>query len=950
MPLNVSQNNAVNQWISRMREEGFLLPDRRSLAGNTRYLIISCGGIGAEALFAVKKAFETALPQEQLAERVRFLAIDTDHYSQKQIKQIISPDGMARMIEVDALTTEQFILLSGTKARMAADRAGDTSQWISPELLDHLRYNHMLLDGYGASGVRQLGRLYLYADAHVITERIRCLAAQLTNGNPYSLQVFFLTGIAGGTGAGMVIDLPYLIRNALESMPGLAVPGLVTYGGFILLPPTCNSTRPDAIEHGNRNGYAALKEIDYYMTLAQRGERYSFTYFSGMPVTSEKNLFDSCYLLDGSMGNVICQNPRAAAIRHLSQSLLDMVTSEFHIGGAMIPTSEYLTQAGFPANVTVANYSVNYAPRDAGYVYSTLGMEEFAMPSDQIKAYVAKQMYDRIYHMSHKVDDVAAEDVRRFLQNVLKRGVKSMGDTVLSMKDETANWFADLDGYKRGPYFASSLLGAVAEEARLQHNKLKIMRICMASDQELDNIEKYAFHLRNNFCDICAAAMDGLKDLLDEQYGKVVQATPKGKFYSFIPRVMGSGWSGDSVIRYLDGLVNNASLRNVYLPLFQEMMEKFEAWTALACDKDSALAAKTMREFWNNQLDNLVNATFEDLLLKYYSANPDACYSPNNHAQTRQYLQAAARGVFAHLLGRADTAAPMASFTTDGLCPENFNSRSILIVPECAPNLYAELCNVAANSHLMCSVEVHLGTARDRVTCYRFYSSAPAFKLNWVCNAEEDYERSVLSMAGVGLHTSETVDGIRWLVFPNLLPRSSRDHLPRFQYVNGREVVLANYAADLFRNSQTLGLVSNVILAAPCHRIKVLPAEYLPGAELAGDIFQTPSRPNEHREALMAAVDRCASELHAILGFRTNFATPTEISQILSGAGVGFVIHDLFFPDSVLTVGPMDRMPEDWSEYLAGCMLRRKPQLMLRTEQTIMVMQKLLDKIYTAEA
>ena len=62
MSLNTTQQAAFDRQISRMKEDGFFLPARRSLAGDTRYLIVSYGGTGAAALFGVKRQFETILP------------------------------------------------------------------------------------------------------------------------------------------------------------------------------------------------------------------------------------------------------------------------------------------------------------------------------------------------------------------------------------------------------------------------------------------------------------------------------------------------------------------------------------------------------------------------------------------------------------------------------------------------------------------------------------------------------------------------------------------------------------------------------------------------------------------------------------------------------------------------------------------------------------------------
>ena len=89
MALEQQQQQMYEKRIQQMMDDGFFLPSGRSLSGDTRHLIISFGGTGADGLFGVKKAFETVLPPQQLNERVRFLAIDTDEKTQKFAQEVL---------------------------------------------------------------------------------------------------------------------------------------------------------------------------------------------------------------------------------------------------------------------------------------------------------------------------------------------------------------------------------------------------------------------------------------------------------------------------------------------------------------------------------------------------------------------------------------------------------------------------------------------------------------------------------------------------------------------------------------------------------------------------------------------------------------------------------------------------------------------------------------------
>lgn len=965
MALSTNQQNAFNRQISKMKEDGFFLPAQRSLAGDTRYLIISYGGTGAAALFGVKKYFENILPQDQVEKRVRFLAIDTDAATQKSTKKIQHADGTSEVIELDALTGDQFVQLSGGPARLCLDNDANVAQWINPQLRERIIHEKELLSGTGASGTRQIGRLTLYPSTNVaaVTAKIRKLVGELTNNNHHDLRVFILSGIAGGTGSGTVIDMTYLIRNTLESMPGNVdsaqknVPTRSKYCGFILLPPTGDSTDPVYVMRGNRNGYAALKEINYFMNIDARLGEYSLTYGNGQIVTSSKNIFDVCYLLDGTSDGVAFSNPRDKAITVLAESILDMVTaSQTTDEGAQVQTVDsFMNDQSSTRNGMVASKSIVNAMRDADYIYCALGHSEFAMPIHEIKAYVAKQMFDKIHGLFLNCENVDEDDVTAFLKNVLHKGAKTKSSTVKSMEEEIEAWFTNLSGGKGGPYFVVNLLRDVVEEVRRQRNKTRLFRLGTASDETLDYIEQYALYVNNSTFDVYTAAMTSLKDMMGDQYGVVVKATTNGNTYTFLPQSMGAIENADYVINYLNGLINKNSLFELTNALLREMIDNRAQWTALVSNEDLSVAPKAMRRFWNSQLDKIIRATIEDFLIKFYSGNPDAFYSPQNHNQTYPFLQQAATEIYNQMLGVGGSAQPMAGFTGKGLQPSDFNGHTYLLVPECAPNLYAELARIAAGAPAGLEVKVCTSLASDRISCYKQYTSIPAFKLAWVCDAEEDYERDIKTIAGVGVHMSETAGGNQWKTFPNLLPMSTWKSLPKVSYDNPRERALAERAVHLFERAEELKLTTVMQNVAGVqnldYSVDVLPQQYRPDDALFRDLDRCVEGTEVKRQKL-AAIDadaeRCAAALFAAVKDWGAATAETTVPGALGAAGIAFQKRPLAFSDSVLTVGPNDSKPDNWDEYMAKCMLRKLPDTMNEVSGTVMVMEKLMIKVSKA--
>ena len=959
MAFNPAQQATFDRQINRMKEDGFFLPAKRSLAGDTRYLIVSYGGTGADALFGVKKLFETVLPQNELDSRVRFLAIDTDIATQSQTKQVTNPDGTKQIVQLDALTNDQFFQLAGTPARLCLNDA-QVQTWINPQLRNNIETNMTYLDGTGASGTRQVGRLTLYPAVNIngITGKVQKLVGELTNGNAYPLRVFILSGIAGGTGSGTVIDLSYLLRHILENMPGNLdspnphVPVRTKYSGFILLPPTGTSTNPAYIKRGNRNGYAALKEINYFMNLITRGGEYKLVYGNAETVRSEKNIFDTCYLTDGTTAaGVAYHDPRGESVRVLAESILDMVTaSQVTAGGDKVQAVDsFMSDHAATRNGMIAGSSIDIAKRDADYVYCALGHNEFALPSHEIKAYVAKQMFDQIYALFLRCDNVEQEDVHEFLRNVIREnGSKN------AIQKEINHWFTHLQGGKGGPYFVINLLKAVSEEISRQKDKLKLLRIGAASTEVLDYINSCVIRENQETFEIYTKVMDALKNLMEEQFGVVVKAGKNGNTYSFIPESLGQVEKVNNIIGYLKGLINKGNLMNLMNSLLEEMINNKEAWTSIISNENPTAASNAMRRFWYEKLDELVDSTIEDFLIKYYSGNPDAYYSVENHNQTYPYLQEAAKAIFQQMLGDGGNAQPMLQMTPNGMQADDFNPHTYLMVPEKAKNLLEELQSLAAAQPAGKQPDVCASYASDRISCYKQYTSIPAYKLQWVSVAEPDYEHEIVTIAGLGTHISETTGGNQWKNFPNLLPKSTWSVLPDSSYTNPREGALAQRAEELFDRVRELKMTSSMMhvggVPNVVYTVQLLPEEYRPSDELYRDLDRCTAGSVQQRDKLRQidadAEDRAKALFALVKDWADKLAEEdATVPRVLKEAGVAFGSKELVFGDSVLTVGPNDKKPEHWDEYMAKCMLRKLPDTMNQLYGTVMVMEKVMQKV-----
>ena len=112
-----------------------------------------------------------------------------------------------------------------------------------------------------------------------------------------TLSVHIVSGIAGGMG-GCLTDLCYMVRNIMEEIE----PGFDRLYTYLFLPDVLTSGRELAntylVPILERNSYAALKEMDYLMSIRENREEFRQTYRFG-EIRSRNAPADTCFLMQG---------------------------------------------------------------------------------------------------------------------------------------------------------------------------------------------------------------------------------------------------------------------------------------------------------------------------------------------------------------------------------------------------------------------------------------------------------------------------------------------------------------------------------------------------------------------------------------------------------------------------------------------------------------------------
>lgn len=971
-------------------EQGGIFPEmKRSIIENNSFLIISYGGTGGDALEVIKDNLKRHLDPVEMERCVRLLAIDTDASAQQEEVPMMDGNGQPIVTKVDRFTGREFFWLDNGPARQAVELYNSDrsmQSWINPKTVERIRADTTTVDGSGASGTRQLGRVMLYPQQTVtaLQTRITTLVNQITNGNANRLRVMIVSGISGGTGSGIVVDATYLIRHFISNMPG-NMAARADYLGFLLLPPTGKSNNPNDIQKGDRNGIAALKEIDHFMTIANRGEQYVAN-MQNQQIVSNSNIFTNCYLIDGVFTGYAVEDPRAKANEVVSDCILDMMTSQpaaSKKGRTQATVDSFMSDASTYAYQMVTHQSEHKAPRSANYVYCAIGHGKTLIPIDLMKAYVAKMVFDKIYALYHNAENVSPEDVSTFVEEVKVRGfsAKAPQAQINAVREAANRRFANP---RQGPYFTINLMKAVAQFCTVEIQKIGGRILASRASKEADIAQMVCIHdealrLNNKIFETYTRVLSEMGNYLRQQHGILCDSrkmqTYSGSTYTFSPIDFGgTDEKSVAVQRYLTGLVSRQRVEAMASALVNEMINHRAEWTQLSAPEGQMPrfdAGERIRAFWAEQVGKIVSSTIEDYLVKYYSGDPGARVTMIQTPEGRRpdemsesYLKMAAKEIVAQMLGSAGGARALAEMQVQILPEQNFNGHNIFLVPASAPNLrdYIELeLAEQLGSQTNLTVDVLESFADDRLSCYSQYTGIPAYMFTWVRRAEPSYEQAVNS-ADNGLHMSETKGGDRWQDYPNLLPEGIWDQLGGTGYANNREKAIAERCRSLFARSQALGLTMKNALATSNavgeYTMYTLPAALRPDTALFKGVD------NEQKDTpawnlAAKALDEDVEQKALSLISAENWASIPKVEKnglkdALANASrnpVSFESRKLSFVNSVMTplVGADGHVPEGWDEKLAAELLRQLPAYMFDVRGTVLVLERVYAMVEEAQ-
>lgn len=399
-------------------------------------LIIGLGGTGIDAMLRLKYQINKrfVLEQDNLSntrkdkpKKVEFLGFETNQGEKNKRYPMNGGVGLDPQSELVMLSNAE--VRSILNDRKILDDC--IKEWLAPELSSESGTD-------GAGGVRQIGRLLLFTKINEIVDCLEKKIKLLQEDSEEILHVFILSGLAGGTGSGTFIDIAYIVRGIMNNMYGSKGDDKINIMSYLFTPDVNLSRASDnqsAQSYIIKNGFAALKELDYLMGIGDRHERFRQKYRNRLTVDSPMPPFNLCHLISATnvdgrpMSNAYdyCMNVTA-------ENIVNFISNEVRASGEVFAIQDYISNMKQNTDNMAKPYMSNYR-------YVIIGAASAVLPLEEITTYLAYKLFEKMQYM---FDNVPAEqEVDQFI-----RQLRLDEDSVMERFEEHLQNRKPLTGYE----------------------------------------------------------------------------------------------------------------------------------------------------------------------------------------------------------------------------------------------------------------------------------------------------------------------------------------------------------------------------------------------------------------------------------------------------------------------------------------------------------------------
>jgi hypothetical protein len=256
----------------------------------TEILMIGIGGTGIKTLSHIKSQLKGGNKEGEIPLHVKLLGIDTTNV----------PD---RVQGVDEKLNEdsEFVFRVGDLSEFFNNKAVQLNWFRMNYYRNHPQKDTLLSMGKGAGMHRQIGRLAFHnmLEAGRASPLYRKIFEVFTGFNDTNVDVLVFGSLAGGSGASMVVDIPYLIRNIAKNIRPSKTAHLY---GFFALPDAFLHTKGVTVDDNMQaRSVAALRELYRFNSISNAEIGFNFNYIPDDTVLSfrsEGGAYKQIYIFD----------------------------------------------------------------------------------------------------------------------------------------------------------------------------------------------------------------------------------------------------------------------------------------------------------------------------------------------------------------------------------------------------------------------------------------------------------------------------------------------------------------------------------------------------------------------------------------------------------------------------------------------------------------------------
>ena len=501
-------------------------------------VIIGLGGTGVDAISRLKTKLQREIKpdnEEDVTEKgkepkykhIKFLGIDAD-------KGWLQSSGLTQGETLNIQNYNYNTIFAPDKINALKNQK--ELQWMS---IDYIS-KHLPPHPDGAGAYRQFGRWLTIASANNIKMKINQVITQACLGrNGGALNVHIVSGISGGMGGGSFADVCYITRKVLDDLGFYAAK---VFGYFVL--PDANISKQGIIgnpvksAHIQKNGIAALLEIEHLMNLKDSNEWFEQDYGS-FQIKTQRKFVDFCHFVSATnMNGVPVKKGYEYALNVISDYILAFLSEEEVADGAApismisLHVCEIQSLSGI-----IQNYGCSQN-------YNLIGCTVGEIPKTQMATYLATQLFKNLTISRQLPSNTQIQqefvDYLKLSDSRFKELENQIGQCAAweqITEDLVSQYFNQIKAHKNDNVLPNAMINLV--ESSIRQRKGNLIQKRESMEKEMDS---YTYE----------AGASSIPGLALNKLIEIAEDPTKGPIYAY--GMMNK--TGADIFHYLDGRLN----------------------------------------------------------------------------------------------------------------------------------------------------------------------------------------------------------------------------------------------------------------------------------------------------------------------------------------------------------------------------------------------------------